>query len=141
MQNLNKPWPFAFKNGKRNWVNFHWSIQMSEKVYIDGLFLSKVYNVSAKKFQKNYVSWHWRVMQNLKENCLPAWKMTKGIWLIFMRPVESLEICTLMGSFFSKTHKDVDEKEQKSYISWHWRVKQSLKKNWFLVPKMTWEIW
>ena len=25
---------------------------MSEKVYIDGLFLSKVYNVSAKKFQR-----------------------------------------------------------------------------------------
>ena len=23
MQNLNKPWPYAFKNGLRNWVNFH----------------------------------------------------------------------------------------------------------------------
>ena len=27
----------------------------SEKLYIDGLFLSKVYNVSARKFQRNYV--------------------------------------------------------------------------------------
>ena len=48
----------------------------SEKLYIDGLFLSKAYNVSARKFQRNYVSWHWRVMQNLKENWLVAWKMT-----------------------------------------------------------------
>ena len=23
MQNLNKPWPCCFKNGMRNWVNFH----------------------------------------------------------------------------------------------------------------------
>ena len=26
-------------------------------------------------------------------------------------------------------------------MSWHWRVMQSLKKNWLLVPKMTWGIW
>ena len=39
-----------------------------EKWYIDGLFLSKAYNVSARKFQKDYVSWHWKVMEDLKEN-------------------------------------------------------------------------
>ena len=33
-------------------------------------------NVSARKFQRNVVSWHWKVMQNLKENWLIAWKMT-----------------------------------------------------------------
>ena len=41
----------------------------------------------------------------------------------------------------SKTCKYLDEKVQKSYVSWHWRVMQSLKKNWFLVPKMTLGIW
>ena len=41
----------------------------------------------------------------------------------------------------SKAYKYLDEKVQKSYISWHWRVMQSLKKTWLLVPKMTWEIW
>ena len=58
MQNLNKPWPCGFKNGMRNWVNFHYSTQKSEKLYIDGLFLSKAYNVCARKFQRDYVSWH-----------------------------------------------------------------------------------
>ena len=101
-QNLNKPWPCGFKNDMRNWVNFHYSTQKSEKLYIDGLFLSKGYNVSARKFQRDYVSWHWRVMQNLKENWLVAWKITSGICLIFMRAVESLEICTLMGFFCPK---------------------------------------
>ena len=61
MQNLNKPWPCGFKNDMRNWVNFHYSTQKSEKLYIDGLFLSKGYNVSARKFQMGYESWHWTV--------------------------------------------------------------------------------
>ena len=41
----------------------------------------------------------------------------------------------------SKAYKYLDEKVQKSYVSWHWRVMQSLKKNWLLVPKMKWGIW
>ena len=45
------------------------------------------------------------------------------------------------GLLLSKAYKDLDEKVQKSYVSWHWRVMQSLKKNWLLVPKMTWGIW
>ena len=48
------------------------------------------------------VSWHWRVMQNLKENWVVAWQMTEEIWLIFMRAVKNLKICTLMGSFCPK---------------------------------------
>ena len=32
------------------------------------------------------------------------------------------------------------KKVQRSYVSWHWRMKQKLKKNWFFVSKMT-RIW
>ena len=41
----------------------------------------------------------------------------------------------------SKAYKFLDEKVQKSYVPWHWRVMQSLKINWLLVSKMTWGIW
>ena len=41
----------------------------------------------------------------------------------------------------SKACKYLDEKVQKRYVSWHWRFIQSLKKNWLLIPKMTWGIW
>ena len=75
MQNLNKLWPCGFENRMRNLVDFHKSPQKSEKLWIDGLFLSKAY-VSARKLQRNYVSWHWRVMENLKKNWLVVWKMT-----------------------------------------------------------------
>ena len=30
---------------------------------------------------------------------------------------------------------------QRSYLTWHWRVMQNLKKNWLVVWKMTWGIW
>ena len=32
-------------------------------------------------------------------------------------------------------------KVQRSYLSWHWRVMQFLKKNWLVVSKRTCEIW
>ena len=35
----------------------------------------------------------------------------------------------------SSAYKGLEEKLQKSYVSKHWRVIQSLKKNWLLVPK------
>ena len=45
------------------------------------------------------------------------------------------------GLLFYKTYKVLDKKAQKSYVSWHWKVMRSLKKNWILVPKMTWGIY
>ena len=45
------------------------------------------------------------------------------------------------GLFLCKAHKVLDGKVQKSYVSWHWRVMESMKKNWLLVPKMAWGIW
>ena len=67
------------------------------KLYNDGLFLSKAYNVSARKFERNYVSWHWswRVMQ--------VWRKTDMRNFVNFNPrVESLKICTLIGSFCPK---------------------------------------
>ena len=41
----------------------------------------------------------------------------------------------------SVAYKVSAKKVSKSYLSWHWRVIQSLKKNSPFVWKMTWEIW
>ena len=38
------------------------------------------------------------------------------------------------GLILSKAYKVLDEEVQESYLSWHWRVIQSLTKNWLLVP-------
>ena len=59
---------------------------------------------------RGIMSWHGRVRQDLKENWLVA---CKRIWLIFMSTVESLKICTFMGSFCSEHNKVLEKKVQK----------------------------
>ena len=41
----------------------------------------------------------------------------------------------------SIAYKVSAKKVQKNYLSWHWRVIQTLKKNWLFVWKMIWGIW
>ena len=66
-------------------------------------------------------------------------KMTR-IWWILTRPQKSLKNL-LFDWFLFVQNICLTEKIQRSYLSWHWRVMQSLKKNWCIVWKMTWGIW
>ena len=45
------------------------------------------------------------------------------------------------GSLLSKSCKVLAKKVQRSYLSWHWRMMQSLKKNGLVVLNITWGIW
>ena len=49
---------YGFKNGIRNFVNFHASSWKSENLDFDVLLLSKAYKDLDEKVQKSYVSWH-----------------------------------------------------------------------------------
>ena len=51
------------------------------------------------------------------------------------------KIYTLIGPLHAKYITFDLKKVQRSYLSWHWRVMQNLKKNWLVVWKMTWGIW
>ena len=77
----------GFKYDIRNLVNFH------PKFHFDGVFLSKVYEVWAKKIQRIYLSWHWTAMQNLKKPDLVVSEMAWGIgWTLIIRAPKSLKI-------------------------------------------------
>ena len=86
----------------RNLTNFDLSTQKSQKLHFNGLPLTKLYNVWAKKVQMIYVWWYWILMQILMENWLLHSKMTREIWKIFTRALESLKIGTLIGFFYPK---------------------------------------
>ena len=73
MQKLKRNWLCQFKNDMRNLT---WALENLKNLHINGLLLTKVYNVWAKKVQRSYVWWHWRLMQSLKENWLVISKMT-----------------------------------------------------------------
>ena len=126
MQNLNKPWLCGLKNGMRNWVSFHCSTQSLKNCTLMGSFLSKAYNVSATTFQRNYLLWHWRMMTCVLKNVL------RNLVKFHVSSRKSGNL-NFHGLFLSKAYKDLDEKVQKSYVSWHWWVMQSLKKtdSWF----------
>ena len=66
-----------------------------------GPFCSKNIIFQLENF-RGIVPGHWMLMQLLKEKWHMAWKITQGIWLIFMKAVESLKICTLIRSFCPK---------------------------------------
>ena len=89
----------GLKKNIKNLVNFH-AINRKFAIWW-APFVRSIYCLS-KRIQWSYVSWHWRVMQYLKKNWLVFWKMTKGIWLIFMGASTSLKTWTLMGSFCPK---------------------------------------
>ena len=59
-------------------------------------------NASAGKLQRNYVSWHWKVMQNVSENWLVTWKMTRNLANFHASSWKS-ENLHLMG-FFCRKH-------------------------------------
>ena len=88
-----------FKIGMRNLTILIRALENLKNLHFNGLPLAKVYDVSVKKVRRSYVWWHWILMQNLKENRLSLSKMTWGIWEIFTRALESLEIWTWWDSF------------------------------------------
>ena len=59
------------------------------------------------------------------------------------------KICTLIGWFWQKyiyiyfflTKIFELTKVQRSDVWWHWRLMQTLKENWLVLPKMKWKLW
>ena len=90
-----------FKIDIRNLTNFDSRTQKSQILHLNGLLLTEVYNILAKK-DRGITFYETSVMQNWKKNWLVIWKITWAIWQIFTRAHESLKIWTLMASFCLK---------------------------------------
>ena len=73
-------------------------------------------------------------------------KLTRGLntdirnWANFHASSQKSKNLYFHWILLFKPYKVLDEKIQKSYVSWHSKVIQSLKKNWLIVPRMTWRI-
>ena len=73
-QNLNKLWPYDFKNGMGNWVNFHQSTQKSEKCTLTGSFCPKHIMFQLENFIE-IMCHDTETLQHLKKNWVVVWKM------------------------------------------------------------------
>ena len=116
------------------------ALQSLKNFHFNGLLLSKVYILLAKKVQRNNISWNWREIQNLEGNRLVVSKLARGIRQILTWALESLKNFHFNGLLLRKLCILWAKKVQRSYPSWHWRVMQNLKKNWLAAWKMTWGI-
>ena len=58
------------------WEIFTWALKNFINFHFNGLLLSKVYIVQAKKVQGSFVSWNWRGIQNLERKQLVVSKLT-----------------------------------------------------------------
>ena len=110
--------------------NYRLSISTNLRFY--KLLLLKVYKISAKKVQSSYVSWDWRMMQNLKKNWFAVSKMTR-ICSILIRALKSLKNLHFDWSLSCNIYNNWPKKLPTSYVSWHWKVMKTLKKNWLVV--------
>ena len=100
-QNLKENQLFVSKMVRIWWILIQAPKSLKD-LHFDWFLLCKVYNVWPKKVQRSCIAWLWRVMQNLRRNSLVVWKMTWGIWEIFIKTLESVKIGTFMGYFFPK---------------------------------------
>ena len=127
-------------NQSPKFQSFGCSSKISPNLYFDRLLLLKVYKISAKKVQRSHVSWLWRGIQNLKKNWFVVSKLTR-IWRVLTWALENLKKLRFDRLLMCKLFNAWPKKVERSYLSWHWRVMQKLKKNWLVVWKMTWGIW
>ena len=116
------------------------SHKISPNLYFDRLLLLKVYKSFAKKVQRSYVSLPWTMMQNLKKNWSVVSKMIR-IWWVLTGVLNTLKNLHFHWFLLCKVFNVWPKKVERSYLSWHWTVMQSLKKSWLVVWKMTWVIW
>ena len=106
-----------------------WALESFKNFHFNGLLLSKVYIVQAKKVQRSFLSWNWRGTQNLERNWPVVSKLTWGIWQILTWALKSLNDFHLNGLLLSKVYIVWTKRVERCYLSWHWRVMQLLKKN------------
>ena len=97
-----KNWLVVWKITWRNWQMTR-ELENLKYLHFNGLLLTKVYNVWAKKVQRSYVWWHWILMENLKENLTCVFKNDmRNLANFHWKTFESLKIGTLMESFYPK---------------------------------------
>ena len=81
--NLKRNWFVSSKLTLGIWQMLTVVLENPKNFPFNGLLLTRVYNVWAKKVQRSYFWWLWRLMQSLKKNWLVLSIMAWGIWQIF----------------------------------------------------------
>ena len=105
-----------------------WALESFKLFHFNGLLLSKVYIIQARKVQRSYRSWNRRAIRNFERKQLVDSKLTEGIWEILTWALESFKNFHFNGFLFSKVYIFQAKKIQRSYLSWNWRGIKNLER-------------
>ena len=122
----------------RIWWILTWALKSLKNLHFHWFLLCKAFNVWPKKVQRSYLSWHWKVWRKT-DLLFGKWNEEYGKFSPEHLKVSKLGLWwdPLIPSRRSMSLKFT----QRSYASWHWRMMQNLKRNWFVISKLTWGIW
>ena len=135
MQNLKKNWLVAWKmsgHSHQSTSPEHSKVSKLE-LWWDPFVQSRKW-MSLKFTEKLCVT-------TMKNNANFEEVLTWGTSQILTWALESLKHLCFNWLLVTKVYIVWATKVQRSYLSWHWRVMQILKKNWLVVWKKTWDIW
>ena len=90
---------------------------ISPNSYFDGLFLLKVYKISAKKVHRSYVSWYWKNDAKFEEKSICYFKNNKNL-VNFDSSTQFSKICTVICPFCEK-YITFDQKKSREVIFNH----------------------
>ena len=121
-----------FKYDMMNFMNFHPTTQKSRNLTLMGHFWPKYIKFELKKIQRTYLSWHWTVIKNLNKAWHCNFKNGMRKWVNFHLSTQKSEKLYNDELLFSKGYNVSVRQFQRNNVSWHCRVMQNLKENWFV---------
>ena len=80
----------------------HSKISLSKKMPFNGLRLTKVGHIWAKKVQSSYLSWHWRMMQNWRGIDLSVQNLPEKFNKFWQKHLKISKMFLLMSWFWPK---------------------------------------
>ena len=142
MQNLKWIWLFNSKLIWGIWRILTWALKNLKNLNFNELLLTKVYNVWAKKKYRG-------VMFDCTEDWCKIWRQIDLYLLKWHEEfgkfssehVRKSKNRVFYWVLLSKVENVCAWSLPGSYVSWEWRMIQSLKRNWLVHSKLTWVIW
>ena len=130
----------GLKNDITNLANFHASSRKSENLHFDGILLSKAYKDLDEKNAEELCFMTLKSDAKFKEKL--TFDSKHGMRNLVNFNISSCKSeklhCDVL--LLSIAYKVSAKNLQQSYLSWHWRVIQTLKKNSLFDWKTTWGI-
>ena len=126
--------PIKVQNFRLSTSNF------TKFTYFDRLLFLKVYKILAQKVDTEELCLMTpKIYAKFEEKLICCFKNDRNL-ANFDLSTRSLKNLHCYWFLLCKIFNVWPKKVQRSYLSWHWRVMQNLKKNWLVVWKMTWKI-